>query len=229
MYIVKISDHALDTMLLAAAETYYLGAGTKRAAEQYVEVNGYLWGSQRLDPDTNCTHVFVDRFGPSISSRKSAGAVRPNSKASGLMHAVIQRRAPHLAFLGDFHTHPYDSLQDVMDIKGWEFSNTDRQWWPARDAEDEIDIWRILGEQMPLWLVVAVAPLQRVFANVGARPLKDNVWRFDIGELRFWLNAEMGKRDKDGIVQFVDDVFLDMFPPFTNDAGDRLVPDQFPP
>ena len=132
----------------------------------------------------------------------------------------------HTSFLGDFHTHPYDSIEDVTDIKGWEFSDEDRNWWPPRDGDEEIGIWRILGDQMPLWLVVAVAPLQRVFGKVGAVPVqnKNNVWQFDLGELRFWLNAELGKRDDDGFIQFVDNVFLDMFPPFTNHPGDRLVP-----
>ena len=134
------------------------------------------------------------------------------------------RRSPHLSFLGELHTHPYDSLREVNAVKGWEFSDEDREWWPESE-DDETSVWRLYDAgELPLWLVLAVAPLQRVHDTEGAKPItaRENVWTFDVGELRFWLHAELGDRDAAGTIQFEKDVVLNMTAPFSNLAGDRL-------
>lgn len=70
--------------------------------------------------------------------------------------------------------------------------------------------------------MVAVAPLKRVRFSRGARNLDNmpNVWRFDVGELRFWLHAEVGDLNDDGIAQFDEPVVLDLFPSFHTVPGD---------
>ena len=145
--------------------------------------------------------------------------------AARLMHAVMQRRAPQMAFLGKLHTHPYDSVTEVENERGWEFSDLDRQWWPELE-DDRMDLLPLYGTDAPLWLVVAVAPLKKVRFSPGAKSLDNtlNVWRFDIGELRFWLHAEVAYPDNEGVALFDQPVVLDMFPPFYNVPGDRLRP-----
>ena len=134
-FVVKVSDETLDSMLLAATETYYLGTGHKRRRNDnsdYVEINGYVWGTRRY---TDHWYIHVERFGPSISSRRGSGWYIANSAAPWLMNAIIGRRAPQLTLLGEVHTHPYSTVQEVKNNSGWEFSHQDRKWWP--ESEDD--------------------------------------------------------------------------------------------
>ena len=224
-YIVSVSDEALDSILLAAAETYYLGHGRKSNRKdnfEYVEINGYLWGSYVPHGDFR-SYIHVEKFGPSISARKRRDSYEANEQAPWLMHSIIKRRSPHLKFLGEIHTHPYDSLEDVNSAKGWEFSDEDRDWSHEKD-ENEYSVWKLYDLDFPLWLVLAVTPLQRVRGSNGATQHSEqgNIWRFDIGELRFWLHAEVGQRDDQGYVQFEKNTWLNLYAPFTNEARDRL-------
>lgn len=223
-YIISISDEALDAMLLSAAETYYFGSGRKSNRKdnlEYVEINGYLWGSCRCS--NHYSYMHVEKFGPSISSRKRRDSYEANEKAPWLMNSIIWRRSPHLKFLGEIHTHPYDSLDSVESARGWDFSDEDREWWPA-SKDGQYSVWNIYDTDFPLWLVLAVAPLQRVRSSGGAtqHDAQGNVWQFDIGELRFWLHAEVGRRDDDGYIQFEKNTWLNLYPPFTNEARARL-------
>ena len=74
-YLVKLSDAALDSILLAAAEAYYLGTPyTRRAKDDpYVEVDGYLWGYRNHRPEVAYTYIHVERFAPSVPSQIRLG------------------------------------------------------------------------------------------------------------------------------------------------------------
>ena len=211
-------------MLQAATETYYLGCGRKsnRAEDsKYVEINGYLWGAC-VDYES-CSYIHIEKFGPSISSWKRMNSYISNERSPWLMNSIVKRRSPHMKFLGEFHTHPYKSLSDVESAKGWEFSNEDLKWWPeSKDSKDSV--WKLYDLEFPLWLVLAVAPLQKVYGSSGAEPItaQANIWRFDIGELRFWIHAEVGRRDEEGKLRFKENTWLNLYAPFTNYARDRL-------
>ena len=218
LYVVNVSDEALDAMLLAATEAYCFGVGRRTKGEPRVEVDGYLWGFHRDDPDANYTWIQVERFAPSMSSRRSPDWVEPNEESAKLMHAIMTRRTPQLAFVGEVHTHPYDSLSQVLEINGWEFSKMDRE------ATSET-VWQLCGEHSPLWIVIAIAPLQRVQGSEGPRNLDEqmNVWQFDVGEMRFWLHAEVAERDDEGTVHFPEHTVLYLLPRFLNAPGDRIL------
>lgn len=223
-YIVSVSDEVLDAMLLAATETYYLGAGRKSNRSEdskYVEINGYLWGSC-ADYGSH-SYIHIEKFGPSISARKRKDSYIANERSPWLMNSIVKRRSPHMKFLGEIHTHPYKSLRDVESCKGWEFSDGDLKCWPeSEDSEDSV--WKLYDLKFPLWLVLAVAPMQKVYGSYGAEPItgQANIWQFDIGELRFWIHAEVGCRDEEGNLQFEKNTWLNLYAPFTNDARDRL-------
>ena len=114
-------------------------------------------------------------------------------------------------------------MNEVRKVQGRQFSEQDRHWWPEID-DDGLGLLPPYGAEAPLWLVIAVAPLQRVPFNAGAKSVgkRLNVWQFNVGELRFWPHAEVGHPDDTGIAQLDQDVVLDMFPPFYNVPGDRL-------
>ncbi len=224
---VRFSDHALDAMLLAATEAYCLGVPQKtprgrRKAPVSVEVDGYLWGYRTTKPGGD-TSIFVDRFGPSVSSEKASGWVRPAEGSARLMNAIMERRAPQMTFLGTFHTHPYRSIKKVESVNGWQFSDGDRKCWSELDTGT--DFADVYGDDAALWLVIAVARLQKVHMKVMAeqlRPNIPNIWKFDVGDMRFWVNAELVRPDEEGVAESQGGVVLDMDPAFLNWTGDRI-------
>lgn len=212
---VRFSDAALDSMLLAATEAYFLGDG--RRLGTYVEVDGYLWGFYAEIGDDH-TLIQVERFAPSFSSQRSPNSVVPNEDAARLMHDVMVQLCPQLTLLGEVHTHPYDSLEDARDARGWLFSDEDLESMSAT-------IWELTGDQPPLWLVIAIAPLQRVRSTLPEETDdKSGAWQFDVGNMRFWLHAEVvPELDEDGVARFAKNTYVDLVPRLFNPSGSRLV------
>ena len=211
---VRFSDTALDSMLMAATEAYFLGDG--RRIGTYVEIDGYLWGFY-ADLDDDYTVIQVERFAPSLSSKRTPESVEPNEDAALLLHNVMAQLCPQLAFLGEVHTHPYDSLDQARDARGWLFSDEDRESMSAT-------VWDLTGDRPPLWLVIAIAPLQRVRDTL---PMEvddaSGAWCFDLGDMRFWLHAEVVPELDDGAAVFAENTHVDLVPRLFNPSGGRLV------
>lgn len=211
---IRFSDAAMDSILLAATEAYFLGDGSRLGT--YVEIDGYLWGFYAHHGDDH-TLVQVEKFAPAFSSKRSPRSVQPNESAAPLMNGVMAQLCPHLSFLGEVHTHPYDDLDDAREARGWFFSDEDRAWMSD-------PVWQLTGDEPPLWLVVAIAPLQRVRSTLPEE-LADGsgAWQFDLGNMRFWLNAEMVPEVlDDGSVRFAKNTYLDLVPRHFNPSGNRL-------
>ena len=213
-YQVRFSDQAVDSMLLAATEAYCLG--DRRQPGAYVEIDGYLWGFYGDFDGGNHALIQVERFAPSFSSRRTPDSVEPNEDAANLMHNVMAKLSPHLSFLGEVHTHPYDSLDDAMNARGWLFSDEDR-------VSMSDTVWQLTGDRPPLWVVIAVAPLQRVHTTMPEE-LKNGsgAWQFDVGNMRFWLHAEVVPEIQNGVARFARCTYLDMVPRLVNPSGSRL-------
>ena len=210
---VQFSDAAIDSMLMAATEAYFLGDG--RRLGTYVEIDGYLWGFY-ADLSDDHTLIQVERFAPSFSSKRTPKSVEPNEDAALLLHNVMAQLCPQLSFLGEVHTHPYDSLVDARDARGWVFSDEDRESMSET-------VWDLTGDRPPLWLVIAIAPLQKVRDTL---PMVVNdssgAWQFDVGDMRFWLHGEVVTEIEDGVVRFAGNTDLHMVPRLFNPSGNRL-------
>ena len=220
---IRVSDRALESMVLSASESFVLGDGSKptrrtKRKKRQVETYGYMWGFRRKASDSGTEHVYIDRFDESLSARRKSSSVRPNDDAVLLKNAIVERWSPQLSFLGDFHTHPYASRQKVEQHRGWEFSKNDIDAF-----KNDEQLWE-LANQRPLMLVMAVAPIERVHAT-EATWIQNNCWNFNIGQLRFWLAVGVGytsggkERKK---LREMGNVYLDLDPRFYNETGDRL-------
>ena len=211
---LKISDTALESMCHSALETYLFGDGNETKSQ--VEVNGYLWGWRREKDDEQM--IYVDRVSPSFSSKKHQNWVQPNQKAVELQSEFMNRWAPEMCLLGDFHSHPYDDRKTVDGIKGYHFSPGDFKFLDNDDF-----VWDSTTNR-PLMVVMTVCKLGRVH-DTSARMISSNIWRWDVGEFRFWLNAVAGyladgRRSNTGNTH--SKLFLDLNTRFFNFSGDRL-------
>ncbi len=220
---IRVSDRALESMVLSASESFVLGDGSKppqrrRKKRRYVETYGYIWGFRRKVNDSPTEHVHIDRFDESLSARRKSSSVQPDDDAIWLKNSIIELWSPHLSFLGDFHTHPYNSRQAVEKSKGWEFTEDDIDAF----TNDE-HLWK-LANQSPLMLAMTVAPIERVHAT-EAHWFRNNCWIFNIGQLRFWLIVGIGyisKKSKKKRLRKADNVCLELDPRFYNETGERL-------
>ena len=210
---VRFSDEAIDSMLMAATEAYVLGDGRRLGTP--VEIDGYLWGFY-VDLDDDETLIQVERFASSFSSKRTPVSVEPNEDAATLLHDIMMHLCPQLSFLGEVHTHPYSSLDEARDARGWRFSDEDLE--SMSDA-----VWDLTGDHPPLWIVIAIAPLRRVHSTLPMESDDSGAWRFDVGNMRFWVHTEVVTDWKDDGVRFAKNTILDMVPRLFNPSGNRLV------
>lgn len=90
IYQVGFSDAALDSMLMAATEAYFLGDGARSGrSTEAVEIDAYLWG-YHVDLSEEHTWIQVERFAPALSSKRSAEWVEPDENAALVMDAVMR-------------------------------------------------------------------------------------------------------------------------------------------
>lgn len=221
-YHVRVSDQALEDMVLAASEAYILGPGRKKEERQKgrIETYGHLWGNRR-EVDNDHSHILVDRFSVSLSAWGTREGIRPHPEAICLKNQIIMRWSPHLCFLGDFHTHPYLDHDEVNECKGWDFSDQDIDDFLGHDS---LSLWKLSEPYPPIMAVMAIAKMGRVHRSAGEWK-ENNLWMFNVAEYRFWLSigvGEISKRKKKKSFS-TSDVYLDLDPRFVNESGDRLV------
>lgn len=209
-YQVTVSDHALEDMVLAASESFVLGDARTWDS---VEIHGYLWGSRRTQEGVEYVHV--DKFSVSVSAWGDEDSVSVDKRVALLKDSVLGMWIPHCHFLGMFHTHPYESLTEVNDNKGWEFSDGDEESF----LSDE-DSWELARPGCPLSMVMAVTKIKNV--KDAILEAKDNRIVFNVGELRFWLSAGIGDVSRGQTKTLSTDVSFRPFARYINWAGSRL-------
>lgn len=183
---VSIEDQALQAMVMAGLESYVIGNGGRPARNDRIPVEnfGHLWGYHYQNRKGEQTYR-VETFDVSISAIRKHDSVEPNGKAALLKSDFMQKWAPHLSLIGDFHTHPYASVQQVKSVSGYDYSQADC----SALLHDDL-LWEQSGDR-PLMLVMTICELQRVHLTTG-RWERDNIYTFDVGQYRLWLNAAVG-------------------------------------
>lgn len=212
-YRVRMSDRFLEAAIMGAIEAYCHGDGFQTE----IETIGPIWGHRRINGDQHT--IFLERLAVSLSADRETDSVTPKAEATELMAQVMERLAPELTLLGDFHSHPYKDRATVDRIKGFEFSPGDFSAFLNDD-----DLWD-RNPAGPIMLVVTICRLNRVHDTDG-KQLRYNVWQFDLGEFRFWINVCIGHLDGNGKRQHTGNkrstVWLDLNSRFFNLSGDRV-------
>ncbi|CAK0753904.1 hypothetical protein CCP1ISM_5370001 [Azospirillaceae bacterium] len=132
----------------------------------------------------------------------------------------MEKLQPQLTLIGNFHTHPYSSLEEVNKVSGWDFSPGDENFMGSVD-----EFWNSSGN-MPVMVVLTICRIQRVHEYYGAKLVRNNLWEFNIGQFRFWINVIVGyinnegKRSNTGNTR--SNVYLDLDSKFYNLSGARL-------
>lgn len=176
-------------MTLATVEAYSY-RGYRAGKHTGVETYGYVWGSKKPHPNGDIV-FFLDKLSVSLTARKSAQSVAPNRLAAIIKDELFRELAPHQTLLADFHSHPYPNTKAMTHAVGFEFSDTD-----FNDFLSDDFLWDS-ADNNPIMLLQAVCRRTRSAANdIGWK--RQNVFHFDVGQYRFWVNAVVGYLDGRG-------------------------------
>ena len=146
-YVVNVSESALMHLCLMGLESYRIPRSPK-------ETYGLLWGSS-VNKTNDTIHYKIDHVSTDAEAERTAHWVAYSERSLELKRDVIEECWPSLSFLGDFHTHPFRSLQEAQG--GYKFSEGDRE-----DVE-EIGRKFWFKADLKVSLVMAICPL----GNIG--------------------------------------------------------------
>ncbi|MFC1806060.1 hypothetical protein ACFL09_03675 [Planctomycetota bacterium] len=190
---VVVSREAIEDMLLAGLEAYLVPGGR---GSPYTEVYGVCFGSVKDGPPTRVrgkgqrrsVHVHVRRAVAQLRARGRPSSVEPDERSQKAHRRMAEELFPHLGLVGDFHTHPYDTLGDLVRCKGWRYSGDD-----ASFNEAWVDSLAGPGDRPRVALILALARAGKA-TTMGRRP-KPNVVKSSLGECHFYLAAYSITRD----------------------------------
>ena len=216
LYQVTISNHALEEMVLAASEAFVLG---NAAWYGIVEIYGYLWGNRRTDSHGSVEYIHIDKFSISASAPGDENSVGVDPNVVLLKNSIINLWAPHYHFLGAFHTHPYNTLDEVKENQGWDFSSDDKRVF----ISDE-DMWRLSGpNHQPIMMVMAVTKMAKVADTELSVDANGGRMEFNVGNLRFWLSMGIGQVSEGKDKEFsTSDILFHPYTRYVNLAGSKL-------
>lgn len=106
--LVILSETAFFTIVTAAVECYKNPPGNGALP---VETYGLLWGHEGVSR-RNERILKVQIAGASISADGQPDSVMPHDRALDVQRFVVDSYLPELEYLGDFHSHPWDSEND---------------------------------------------------------------------------------------------------------------------
>lgn len=111
-HIVSLSEHAFFSIVVAALEAYEIARANSLAIPHIpVESYGNLWGYEaRSKRGERVLHVSMADIETSADCKP--GSAQPKDESFILKRNLIDRFRPELEYLGDFHSHPYDLVND---------------------------------------------------------------------------------------------------------------------
>ena len=140
---VTISERPLESMVLAACEAYTFG---KDDSQEALETSAHLWSNRRSNPDGIAEHVYVDRISVCVSASVANNQSAVFVDVVALQDDVVKHWSPHISLLGNFHTHPYNSHQELKDNKNRKFSDCDKSSFLYDDV-----LWQRVDDNRSSW------------------------------------------------------------------------------
>ncbi len=200
---VWIRELSLQDMLLAAMESYLVPDGSGRPS---TEVYGIVFGSfreaeQSRGRSRRITHldVNVERVCIQQRAKGTPSEVVADARSEATQLAMGEELFPYWQVLGDFHTHAYRTLSELVRSGGWHYSGADEQVnieWTAK--------LRQRGHNPRVALILAIARAAR--GGTGSREEWNglpHVLRTRIGKCHCFISAYRirpdGRYSTDGI------------------------------
>lgn len=129
---IIIEDHVVPQLLTSAIEAYEVGhrSHVNGKAKKAIETYGLLWGHMIPERHGSPRRVVCTMATVETSALRHENWVRPEAESLLMKRDFFRQYWPQLELVGTFHSHPYDCLADVNDIRGWRASDGDKNHWP---------------------------------------------------------------------------------------------------
>ena len=214
---IHLSDNAVMHLLMAGLECFNVRIWGKESTTKRgpTETAGTLWGYFIEGSGRQDDHIRVEHISQDTMAERHKGWVALNDDTTWIKSQLVQARWPHLSFIGDWHTHPYETYTECYDANGWKFSKGDYESFEHTWDEQVFEMWH----QCKVSLVLTIARLNRVHEEKRwpSEVINNHIVRFQIGDFRFWISAYA--IDPTGESSFVvspgdrevrDDVYIDI-------------------
>jgi len=194
---VHVTDSALMHLLMAGMESFKVHRRGKHVVTNRgpVETTGFLWGYVP-EASNGYDHVVIQHATTDFVARRTKGWTELIQDSALAQQSVLSARWPHLALVGDFHTHPYESYSDVEANPG--ASSGDRAWYEEGFRDNVTKPGLKAGFRTSL--VLSIAELKRVQDNTRFYPelsKRGNTLKWQMGRFRYWLTAYSVDRASD--------------------------------
>lgn len=180
-YVVRVSENALMSMVLSSLEAYSVrkkDIREKGRPKARIEICGSLFGHEILMQNKKTLYqIEIAHVETTAEQRRSF--VDESRDAITLKVDAITSFWPHMAYLGDFHLHPYKDKAEVLKHKGYFMSDGDREWLNE-------DFWKQLRYRVGL--VVTLAAMERASMK-SCDWIHSNCMEATLGNYRIWLAA----------------------------------------
>ncbi len=199
-YVIRLSEQAVISLIMSAFEAYAVTNENKHKNCKHknkLETFGHLFG-QEIKLKDGETLYNIEYIHTDSTAKQETDSVTPNDDALTLKMDLVSSYWPHLSYIGDFHTHPDETIQDTEEVKNYHFSKEDRDCLVNNKESYESIGYRV-------GLVVAVSSLKRSGS-------KENDWHgkgenrivITKGNLRIWIGAYVAKKES-GKVSYTND------------------------
>ena len=201
-YVIRVSESAAIQMCLHGLEAYtiYRKAGRHRK-EAMTETFGLVWGHEVTQADGR-TLYSVDLVSMDVSAEFGRSFCQPYPEAFTLKKDIVTSFWPHYEFLGDFHTHPFRTIEEAIACKGFSLSREDKTY-----VEKASDTWA--RHNFRTSLVLTISRLKRRSDFVS---LNGNVLAFTMGNYRLWLHAHVTEQQDESLI-FSENANIELYCP----------------
>jgi hypothetical protein len=190
-YVVSIAESALIQLCQAGLEAYitlqHIPGQRRRRRE--LETYGQIWGHEARLRDGR-TLYDVQMASVDTSALREPLYVQPEPKALDIKVDLMASCWPHLEFLGDFHTHPYGTVQLALKSKGYRLSE---KTTTVDGTDGDIEAYQadtsVRRHSFRVALVLAIGRLKN---KVKPNPDWIGDWatiQFTLSNFRMWIKS----------------------------------------
>jgi hypothetical protein len=185
-YVVRVSENALLQLVQAGLEAYSIHhlRGEQRPLRA-LETYGLVWGHESVMTGGRTLYA-VEMALVDTSALRTPSKVQPVPDALELKWRIMAAYWPHLELLGDFHTHPWATVEMALQKRR---DGTKRYWFSKQDIRDlETRPEFLRRHRFRVALALTIAQMQKRSTRAH-RMVEHGAVEFTLGTYRLWLKA----------------------------------------
>jgi len=181
--VIWLDDRAIEDIVLVALEAYTV----PRKGVKFTETYGICFGSTKTTDQKRqvggryaLRHIDIRSVHIQLRAVGFSNKVTYDLRSLETQMAVATHLFPQLDIVGDFHTHPYETAEELREVKGWRYSSGDE----AGIAE-WVKPLKHMGYHPRTSLIVGIAEGTKRISRPGR--FKPNVVRFSVSKYHFYI------------------------------------------